>query len=426
MVVLWLKKMEINKSDKGNLKKGQKVAGIAFWLESTIVVAKTIIGLTSGSLVLISDAVHSGSDILSIVTSWFGLKISQKKSDKRFAYGYYKAESLGTLLISILILFAFWDMFTRGYSNIFSFSSIKIPLFALGISLFDAIVLFFFGKYEIKVGKQVGAKSLIAMGEENRTHIFSSGVVFIGTLAAYYKIPYVEGIFTIVISLLILKIGLEAFKNAVFTLMDVSPSEEIEKRVAKAIESVSGVEEFFDLRLRESGVFIFGETKVGIRKLVDVKRAHEIADLVEESVKKEVPQIDSFIVHVEPFKSNFYHLAIPIEEKKGLDSKVVVEFSRAPYFLFINIEGKNIKGHYILENPYREKDVKAGLLVSKLMAKQKVGTLIVSEIGEISFYALRVNLVDIYQFQSGTAKEAVNEFINEGLVKVVEPTVEVE
>jgi len=409
--------MVISKSNKGNLKKGQKVAGIAFWLESSIVVAKVIIGLLSGSLVLISDSIHSGSDILSIVTSWFGLKISQKNANKRFAYGYYKAESLGTLLISVLILFAFWDMATRGYTNLSSLSSIKIPLFALGISLIDAVALFFFGKYEIKVGKEVGAQSLIAMGEENRTHIFSSGVVFIGTLAAYYKVPYVEGVFTIVISLLILKIGLTALKSAIFTLMDVSPGAEIEEKVSAAIKSVPGVEEFFDLRLRESGAFIFGETKVGIRRLVDVRRSHEIADLVEERVKREVSQIDSFTVHVEPFKSNFQHLAIPVIEKKGLDSKIAMEFSRAPYFLFVNIEGKDIKGHYILDNPYKEKDVRAGLSVSKLIAKQKTGVLIVSEIGEISFYALRENLVDIYKFQDGIARDGVREFINNGLTK---------
>jgi len=416
--------MVIKESNKENLRKGQKVAGTAFWLESILVVAKTVIGLSSGSLVLISDAVHSGSDILSIVTSWFGLKISQKESSKRFAYGYYKAESLGTLLISVLILFAFFEMFVSGYSGLFSFSSIKIPLFALGVSLIDAVVLFFFGRYEIKVGKEVNARSLIAMGEENRTHIFSSGAVFLGTLAAYYKIPYIEGIFTMGISLLILKIGLEAFKSAVFTLMDVSPGKEIEDRVAEIAEAVPGVEESFDIRLRESGAFIFGEIKVGIRKFVDVRRSHEIADLVEESVKKEIQQIDSLTVHVEPFKSPFHHVAIPVEENKGLDSKVSQEFGRAPYFLFVNIEGEEIKGHYILDNTHKKEGVKVGLAVSKLLVSQKIGSLIVSEIGEISFYTLRENLVDVYQFHGNTVKEGIRSFINGDLQKVEKPITE--
>jgi len=399
----------VDKEEK--LKKGQKVAGTAIWLEGLLVAAKIIIGLLSGSLVLISDAIHSGFDVLSIVTSWFGLKIAQRKADKRFPYGYYKAENLGTLIISLLITYAFWEMFTQGYARLFSFSLIKIPLLALGISLLDAVVLFFFGSYEVKVGKQIGAQSLVAMGKENRTHIFSSMAVFIGILAAYYKVPYVEGVITIAISLLILKVGLSAAKDSVLALMDVSPSREIEQRIVKAIEFVPGVEEFFDLRLRRSGLFIFGETKIGVRKFVDVGRAHEIADRIEKEIKRKVPQIDSFTIHVEPFKSDFHHLAIPVKAKRGLNSLLSNYFGRAPYFLFINLKGKMIKGYYFLKNPHKDKPIRAGLAVSKLIAKQKSEILVTREIGEISLHALRDNLVDVYQAEGEVAKEIIGHFV---------------
>lgn len=405
-----------------NLRKGQKVAETAIWLEGVLVVAKAVIGLLSGSLVLISDAIHSASDFLSIALSWFGLKIAQRKADQRFPYGYYKAENLGTLVISILIIYAFWKMFSQGYTRLFSFSQIKMPLLALGISLLDALVLFLFGNYEIKVGKEIGAQSLMTMGKENRTHIFSSMAVFAGTLAAYHQIPYIEGVITIVISFLILKIGLTAAKDSVLALMDVSPSKQVEQKIVEAIESVPGIEEFFDLRLRKSGPFIFGETKVGIRKFIDVKRAHEIADSIELEIKKKVPQVDSFSVHVEPFKSDFHHLVIPVKEKNGLNSSIVDRFGRAPYFLFVNLKGKEIKGDYFLENPYKERSVRAGLAASKLVAKQKSDTLITKEIGEISFFALRDNLIDVYQAKGKAAKEAINQFVKGKLCQLKRAT----
>ena len=398
-------------TQREELKKGQKVAGTAIWLEGSLVAAKTIIGLLSGSLVLISDAIHSGSDNLSIIASLFGLKIAQRKADERFPYGYYKAENLGTLIISVLIIYAFWEMLTQGYTRLFSFSLIKMPLLALGISLLDALVLFFFGNYEIKVGRQVNAQSLIAMGKENKTHLFSSMAVFVGTLASYYRLLYIEGLITMAISFLILKIGLSAAKNSVFSLMDVSPSKEIEQRVARVIESASGVEEFFDLRLRKSGPFIFGETKIGIRRFVDVRRAHEIADKIEQKVKKRVSQIDSFIIHVEPFRSDFHHLVIPTETKKGFNSSLSNHFGRAPYFLFINLEGKKIKSHYFLKNPYKDRPIRAGLAASKLIAKQKSEILVTREIGEISFYTLRDNLIDVYQAEGKSVKEIIDRFI---------------
>jgi len=406
------------------LRKGQKLAEKAIFLEAGLAAAKGVIGAASGSVVLISDAIHSASDLLSIFTSWLGLKIAQKKADERFPYGYYKAENLGSAIISFLIIWAFWGMFNQGYHRLFTFGRINLPFLALGISLLDALVLFFFGRYEIKIGRQVGAQSLIAMGRENRTHLFSSLAVFLGILATEHQLPYFEGLVTMGIALLILKIGLETLKNSVLVLMDISPGKEIEAKVAAAIRSVSGIEEVFDLRLRKAGPFVFGEVKVGIRRFVDVRRAHEIANRVETVVKRKVGQVDSLSVRIEPFKSDYHHLVIPVKDRKDFSSSLASRFGRAPWFLFINLKKRKIKGHYFLKNPYLNKKVRAGLAAAKLVALKKSGILITSEIGEIAFHALRNELVDIYQTRAKTAREAIGQF-KKGNLKILEkPTQE--
>jgi cation diffusion facilitator family transporter len=397
------------------LKKGQQVAGIAMVLESVLTALKALIGFLSGSLVLISDAIHSGADILSIAASYFGLKIADKKADAKFPYGYYKAENLGALLISFLIFYGFWQMITRGFSRLFSFSDIQIPILALAVSFIDALVLFFFGNYEIKVGKKINAQSLVAMGQENKTHLFSSLAVFTGTLAAFLKIPYIEGAVTIIISFLILKIGFQTFKNAILALMDVSPGKDMETEVKEVIRSVPGIEECISLRLRKSGPFVLGEAKVGIRRFVDVKKAHQTADKVEAEIKSQFPFIESFMVHVEPFKSSFKHLIIPVKNKKDLDSAIASTFARAPYFLFLNLKGKKVKGYYFLKNSYKNKKQKAGLGAAKLAAAQKSEVVILKEIGEIAFYTLKDNLFDIYQTKKNNVKKAVDEFLGSGL-----------
>jgi len=407
---------------KDKLKKGEKVARNAVWIEGILVILKVLAGLLSGSLVLISDAIHSASDIISIITSWFGLKIAQRKASQKFPYGFYKAESLGALIISFLIIYASWEMLSQGYGRLFSFSQIRVPFLAIAISFIDALVLFFFGKYEIKIGKQIGAQSLTAMGQENKTHLFSSMAVLIGTLAAYYKIPYLEGLITIGIAVLILKIGLAALKNSAFSLMDVSPNELFVKRLEKVIKSVPGVEDFFDLRLRQSGPFVFGETKVGIRKFVDVKHAHEISEKIEKNIKKKIPEIDSFSIHVEPFKSDFHHLVIPVSNKKGLNSLLSKYFGRARYFLFINLKGEEIKGFYFLNNPYKDKSVRAGLSAAKMIIKQKSDVLLTAEIGEISFHVLKDNLLNIYQAKGEEVKEIIDQFINNKLSEISRAT----
>ena len=399
---------------KIGLKKGEKLASRAFFLETALAGSKVVVGILSGSAVLASDAVHSVSDVSSIITSWLGLRIAQRDPNKKFPYGYFKAENLGALIISFLIFYAGGQMMFSAWSRLFQFSSVRLPYLALIVSLVDAIVLFFFGNHEIKVGREIRAESLIAMGKENRTHIFSSLAVFLGTLAAIYKIPYIEGVIIFGISFLILKIGFETAKNALFVLMDVSPGEEIEKKIGKVIESVTGIEGFYGLRLRQAGPFIFGETKVGIRRFVDVQRAHEIADNIERAIKRKVPQVDSFIVHVEPFQSDFRHLAVPVETKDGLAAKISSRFARSPYFLFVNLKGDDVKSFYILKNPYQNKKTKAGLSAAKLIAEQKSDILIAQKVGEIAFNTLKSNLIDVYRVKEKTVQGAVNKFCERG------------
>ncbi len=403
-----------------NLKQGEQVAQKAIWLECSLVAAKIAGGLLSRSTALISDAVHSASDILSIVTSWIGMKIAQKEPDEKFPYGYYKAENLGTLVISLIILYAGWEMVTQGYASLFETSQIKVPLFALGVSLFDAIILFFFGTYEVKIGQKTGVQSLIAMGKENRSHIFSSLAVFLGTLSAYYQIPYIEGVVTIMISFLIFKIGFESLKDSALVLMDVSPDQEVEQDIKEAINQVKGIEEFYDLRLRKSGPSVFGEVKVGIRRDLDVKQAHDLANRVEAAIKNQVQKVDSFLVHVEPFKTDYRHLVIPIKEQEKLESRVSNQFARSPYFLFVNLKGEEIKGFYMLENPYQDQEKRAGLSVAKLAAERKSDTVITPEIGEIAYHALKEYLFDVYQAQGKTAQEVIDNF-NQNQLKETSP-----
>ncbi len=397
------------------LKRGENVASRAIWLEGTLVVTKIIAGTLSGSLALISDAVHSASDIVSIVTSWLGLKIAQKKPSKKFPYGYYKAESLGTLLISLLILYAGFEMAKQGLTNFQQPSQINLPAIALAVSAVDAVTLFIFGNYEIKVGQETGARSLVAMGRENRTHIFSSSAVFIGTLSAYFNIPYIESIITIGISFLIFEIGFTSLRDAILALMDVSPDSELEDKIKKIAEDVSGVEQAYEIKLRQAGPMIFGEVKVGIRRSIDINRSHRIVHQIKDAARAKISNLSQLLVHVEPLQSDYHHLVIPVEDKNKLQSKIASEMSRAPYFLCVNLKQNELQGFYFLENPHQQQKQKAGLAVAKMLIKTKADVVITPNIGEIAFHALREHLFDVYQTDCKVAKEVISTYKNNKL-----------
>jgi len=408
------------------LKKGEKTAGIATLTIALLTLVEAVVGFLSGATILIADALHNAVDSITNFASFFGLKISQRKPTEKFPYGYYKAENLAALFVSVFIIYAAIELLIEGYSKIFTLTEITMPLQAIVVALVSLIVSYFLSRYMKKVGEEINSQLLIANSREKLMDVFSSIIVLIGILTTLYRIPYVEGLLTSVFSLVILKSGIFIVKDSIFALMDVSPGKDIEKRIRKIISSIVGVEEFKDLKLRRSGPFIFGEVTVKIRKHINVKRAHEIADIIENKIKGEIEDIDSFTIHVEPYESEEMKLAIPVEANKGLNSEISEHFGRANYFIFVTVnkkEGK-IGSFYIKNNPYKEKSAKAGYFVANFMIKEKIDVLITKEIGGISFHTLRDNLVDVYKIKGKNIKEVVNNFIKDKLELLTEPTKE--
>lgn len=404
------------------LKKGEEMAGVATLVALAFALAKGVIGYLSGSIALITDAFHTSGDSLATFASWFGLKISQRKPDERFPYGYYKGETLATLFVCALILYAGVELLLESYSKLFVPSELAIPMWALGISLISAITYFFIARYMESVGRRINSQSLITNAQESKMNILASAMVFIGVLCSIFKVPYIEGSVGVLLSLMLLQIGLMNGKVALFSLMDVSPSREIEDKAKKVVASISGVEEFEDLRLRRAGPYIFGEAKVKIRKFVDVGTAHEISQNIERKIKKEIGQIDSFTIHVEPYKTRKQTLVIPIQNKDELNSKIVDHFGRANHFMFITLEENRAQSHHIKDNPHKTRKVRAGLFAAHEVAKDKVDVLITRQIGEISFHSLRGHLIDIYLTKRTVVKDALEDFVNKKLEHLSEPT----
>ncbi len=411
--------------DKSELfQRGKKVSIVAGLGTLMFALAKGIVGLVSGSIVLMGDAVHSGADSFSAFLVWAGLKISQKDPTEKFPYGYYKVENITSLLVSFLILFAGYSIITNSFNKLFTQTELGIPAIAVGVAVADALVMYMIGKYEISEGEKINSQSLIADGKESKMHIFSSSIVIVGLVATVMRVPYLEGVAGMLISLFIFQAGLESAKDSIYALMDVSPDKDIENDVRMVLNRISGAESISDLRLRKAGPLVFGEVGVEVKKYVDVARAHEIADEIGEKIKKEVTEIDSFTVHVEPYKGHKDKVAIPVKNKKGLKSKVMKHLGRANYFLLVDVEKGKIDSHHVRKNPYKDKKVRAGISAVKMLTKEGISTLITKEVGEISFHALRDNLIDVYKAKGRKGNTVMDRYLEDKLKRLKEPTKE--
>ena len=412
------------KEGKEILKKSERAALLTTIVTIFLAIGKAIAGIISANLVLLTDALHSGVDVFPILASWFGLRIAQREPDEKFPYGYYKAESIATLFVSIFILYAAFEFIRKGYYKLFEISTVSYPLVAGGVALSSVVISLMIARYQKSIGEQTNSQSLIANSKESLMDVFSSILVLLAIILSYFNIRYVEGAATILIALLILKVGIESIKDSIYALMDISPSKDIERKVIKIIGSISGVEGFQDLKLRKSGPFIFGEVTVKVRKFVDVDRAHEIANKMEAKLEHKIERLDSFTTHIEPYETPKKRIAIPVIEDKGLDSQLSEHFGRAPYFLIVSVdkEKDKIENHEILNNKFEDKDIRAGLNAAHLIIDEKIDDLITANIGEISFHTLRDHLVSIYKTTIGNAENAIKLHIENNLEELMEPT----
>lgn len=389
---------------------------------------KGIIGFLASSSILVADALHSFADLLAGAASWFGLKIARRKPDEMFPYGYYKVESLAALLITAFLAYAAIELMLEGYRRLLFLQEIGLPYEALAAAAISAVVSLWQTKYLGGVAEKTNLQSVYALSRERWIDFLSSLVVFAGVLSSIYAIPYVEGVLTMAISAFILRFCVEMGRDSVFALLDVSPGKELEKRVSSIAQAIPGVKGVSSIKLRKSGPFVFGEVVIEVEKYVDVARAHEIADLVERRVKEEVEVVDSLTVHVEPYRAEQRRVAIPVEKSEKLASPISKHFGRAPYFTIalVDVDSKKVLETEVVENPYRDKEVRAGLAAAKMLINKGVDTLITSEIGEISLHTLRDGLVEVYQAEGETAEEVLNRYLDDLLTLLTKPTKEKE
>ncbi len=396
---------EINK-----LKEGVKSANELTLSSLVLSILKLVVGLTTNSVVLISDALHSGSDLITALVSLIGLKIAQKKENERFPYGYYKAENLSALLVSALITVGAIGLIREGVERLNEPSLTKMPILAMATALTAVIVSYIVSKRTIKVGEKINSQSLIANGKERLLDVISASLVFVSIALSSLGIKYIEGITTIIISLFILKVGIETGKESILALMDYNPKEN--KEILDYLNKKAGGEiKFTNIKIRKAGPFLLGEVEAEAKENTNIKKAYEIIETAKRQAMKQF-DITQLEVTIKPKTKKTIKIVIPTTNGKVSD-----HFARAQEFEIVKIDVKNRKilNKKRIKNPYFNKQVRAGLSAAKFLLKQNIDYIITKEIGEISLHTLSDNAVAVIKAENESIEKTIKDFLNERL-----------
>ena len=364
---------------------------------------KGSVGLYSGSTVLIADAVHTSLDIFTSLAVWVGLRLSLKDSGEKFPYGYYKAENIIALFVSVLILVSGVELLRQALASINNPVEIEIQGIALGTAVFSVFVIYAISVYKSKIGKQIDSQALIADAMHSYTDVFSSLVVVIAIAGSMLGMPWLDSIGVLVISLMIFRLGIGIARDSILILMDAWLDKESIVRIRQAIGDIKGITKVEDIRLRKSGLVVFGEVIVETQGDVDLKKVEMLSDEIKSAVKKEVDNLEHVVVNAKPGKMAIVKVAVPVVAQDGLRSKLSLHLGKAPYFIIIEMENDKFKNWDVIKNPAATLEKKKGVKTAEFLISRDVNVLIIHDIGDGPFHVLRDNFVKILQMP-GDAK----------------------
>ncbi|MDY7036085.1 MAG: cation diffusion facilitator family transporter [Thermodesulfobacteriota bacterium] len=351
------------------MKQSEKVGLYSIVVNLSLVVIKALLFFISGSVALMADAIHSFSDVISSATVLAGIRISKRKS-KNFPYGLYKVENFVSLLSSVFIFLAGYEIVKTVFFEHQSLNTEYLP-YVIGGVLVTMGITFAFSRYELRRGKEIGSPSLIADAKHIRTDMLSSTVILAGLVGGWFGLS-LDKVAALVVVFLVFKAGFSISIDAIRVLLDASIDLNTMDRVKSIIMEEPNVIVINTLLGRNSGPFKFIEADIVI-KARDLEKAHSISRRIEREIRRQVSHVDHILIHYEPQRKEATTYAIPLQEDKQVISD---HFGDAPYFQLITIQ--NSDGTVLFEecrqNPFAKEEKGKGIKVSEWLLQKGVDT----------------------------------------------------
>lgn len=267
---------------------------------------KLTVGLTTGSLGILSEAAHSGLDLLAAIVTVSAVGVAGRPADKIHPYGYGKAENLGALTETVILLVTcVWIIYEAIRRLIGNVVEVDANVWAFAVMIVSVLVDLGISRALMRGARRYDSQALQADALHYSTDVLSSSVVIAGLvfvrLAAAFDVPALEradAIAAFGVAAIVLMVSFRLGRAAISALLDVAPVGLADK-VNEAAERVPGVREVRQTRVRRSGAASFIDITIAVSRRAHFEEAHTIAESVSSAVRSAVPRSD-VVVHVDP------------------------------------------------------------------------------------------------------------------------------
>lgn len=264
---------------------------------------KLLAGVIAHSGAMISDAVHSASDVLSTVIVIGGVRIAGKAPDHEHPYGHDRFECVASIILSGMLALTGAGIGWKGIQDILgaNYTSLTIPgrlaLVAAIVSILAKEAMYWYTRAH---AKRINSSALMADAWHHRSDALSSVGSFIGILGARLGFPVMDPLASVIISLFIIKASLDIFLDAISKMTDRACDDETVKAVQATILSVPGVQAIDTLKTRDFGSMIYVDVEIQADANLPLVEAHNIAEQVHDDIEQNFPRVKHCMVHVNP------------------------------------------------------------------------------------------------------------------------------
>jgi cation diffusion facilitator family transporter len=260
---------------------------------------KLAVGVLTGSLGIISEAAHSGLDLLAAIMTYLTVRVSDKPADPEHPYGHQKFENASALFETLLLVVTCaWIIYEAIERLFFKPAAVEVVFWSYAV-IGVAIVLDFFRSRELsRVARETGSQALEADALHFSSDIFSSLVVLAGLVFTRLGWPAADALAALGVASLVIVISFRLGWRAMGVLVDRVPSDHV-ARARSAAATVPGVRRVYDVRVREAGDRHFVDLKVAVDPTAPLRTAHSVTEAVESAVRKAFGKAD-VMVHAEP------------------------------------------------------------------------------------------------------------------------------
>lgn len=296
-----MKTVEQGKSGTENL--AVRVSAVSIIVNLILSLMKLVAGIIGKSSAMISDAVHSASDVFSTFIVVIGMKLAEKKADHGHPYGHERMECVAAIILAMFLAIVGAGIGMSGIRKIVAGNENEwvipgvLPLIAAIISVAVKEWMFW---YTRAAAKKLKSGAMMADAWHHRSDALSSVGSFAGILFARIGYPVMDSIASVIISLCIIKVAYNILKDGFDKMVDHSCDSETEQNIREAAQGVQGVEGIDDLKTRLFGAKIYVDMEILVERELKLKEAHAIAEQVHDVIERNFPDCKHCMIHVNP------------------------------------------------------------------------------------------------------------------------------